>query len=46
MTYGFTHSGKKMADLHPEAGFVNTHIYVELIAPARSWSPSSHRSSR
>jgi H+/Cl- antiporter ClcA/PII-like signaling protein len=32
MTYGFTHSGKKMADLHPDAGYVNTHIFVELIA--------------
>jgi H+/Cl- antiporter ClcA/PII-like signaling protein len=32
MTYGFTHGGKKMADIHPDSGFVNTHIYVELIA--------------
>lgn len=33
MTYGFTHHGQMKADFHPEAGFTNTHIYVELIAP-------------
>jgi H+/Cl- antiporter ClcA/PII-like signaling protein len=33
MTYGFTNHGKTKADFHPDAGFTNTHIYVELIAP-------------
>ncbi len=33
MTYGFTHGGEVVADIHPEVGYTNTHIYVELIAP-------------
>jgi PII-like signaling protein len=33
MAYGFTHAGKKMAEVHPDAGYVNMHMFVELIAP-------------
>jgi H+/Cl- antiporter ClcA len=33
MTYGFSYSGQSTATFHPDAGFVNAHIYVELIAP-------------
>jgi hypothetical protein len=33
MTYGFSYEGKETATLHPDAGFVNTHIHVELVGP-------------
>jgi PII-like signaling protein len=33
LTYGFTDEGKATASFHPDAGFTNMHIYVELIAP-------------
>jgi H+/Cl- antiporter ClcA/PII-like signaling protein len=33
LTYGFTDAGKTTANFHPDVGFTNTHIYVELIAP-------------
>ncbi|HWY85676.1 MAG TPA: chloride channel protein, partial [Gemmataceae bacterium] len=33
MTYGYSYGGQATATFHPEAGFVNAHIYVELIAP-------------
>jgi H+/Cl- antiporter ClcA len=33
MHYGFSYAGKETATFHPDAGFVNTHIYVELVAP-------------
>jgi H+/Cl- antiporter ClcA/PII-like signaling protein len=33
MVHGFSYAGKATASFHPDAGWVNTHIYVELIAP-------------
>lgn len=33
MVHGFSYAGKATATFHPDAGLVNTHIYVELIAP-------------
>lgn len=33
MVYGFSYASKAMATFHADAGFVNTHIFVELIAP-------------
>lgn len=33
MTYGFTNRGSSSTSFNAEAGFTNTHIYVELIAP-------------
>jgi H+/Cl- antiporter ClcA len=33
MTLGFTHQGRSNAMFHADAGFINTHMYVELIAP-------------
>jgi PII-like signaling protein len=34
MMHGFSYAGKATATFHPDAGWVNTHIYVELIAPS------------
>jgi hypothetical protein len=33
MVHGFSYAGKATATFHPDAGWVNTHIYVELISP-------------
>ena len=33
MTYGFSYAGHAIATFHPDAGCVNAHIYLELIAP-------------
>jgi H+/Cl- antiporter ClcA/PII-like signaling protein len=33
MVHGFSYAGEATATFHPDAGWVNTHIYVELIAP-------------
>ena len=33
VTYGFTHEGAKAVASHPDAGFANMHIFVELVAP-------------
>jgi PII-like signaling protein len=34
MVHGFSYGGNATATFHPDAGWVNTHIYVELIAPS------------
>jgi H+/Cl- antiporter ClcA/PII-like signaling protein len=31
MHYGYTHHGTHQAELHPDRGFTNTHMYVELM---------------
>jgi hypothetical protein len=33
MQAGFTYEGKKTVELHPDFGFMNTHIFLELIGP-------------
>jgi hypothetical protein len=33
MHAGFTYEGKKTVELHPDAGFMNTHVFLELIGP-------------
>ena len=33
MHAGFTYKGKKTVELHPDVGFINTHIFLELIGP-------------
>jgi hypothetical protein len=30
---GFTYEGKKTVELHPDFGFMNTHVFLELIGP-------------
>jgi hypothetical protein len=33
MHAGFTYEGKKTVEFHPDFGFMNTHIFLELIGP-------------
>lgn len=33
MHLGFTYHGKKKVELHPDAGFINTHVFLDLIGP-------------
>lgn len=33
MQAGFTYQGKQTIELHPDAGFMNTHVFLELIGP-------------
>ena len=39
--YGFTGHGEVTTTFHPETGFKDVNVYVELVARARSWRRSS-----